>query len=66
MYPPVDKKEGLVSDVKRAINSTATHDKWAINNAGRVREILNRIQIGFTFERYGEPRSAEVFCWERI
>jgi hypothetical protein len=66
MWPPADRKERPVSEVKRRVGTTAEHEKWATNEAVKVRKILDRVKMGFTFVRAVNPDGAEVFRWERV
>ena len=67
MWPPVDRKEASIAEVKEAIKSTATHDKWGTNTASKVKQFLLRVPMGFEMNCVSEnAQGIEVFRWKQV
>ncbi len=64
-WPPAHSKESLVDEVRFRVGSTAG-EQWGTNTAGKVRKILDRMKIGFTFNCVKNTEGFPVFRWERV
>lgn len=73
MWPPIDQEERTVEEVQSALAERRAMRKqpgelgeqWGKNNAGLVRKILNRVQLGFTF-KYLKTDRVQVFRWHQV
>jgi hypothetical protein len=63
MWPPEDKKEVAVSEVKKQIVSKAKHPKVGINFASDANKVLRVVQTGFEVRK---KRGAEILLWSQV